>query len=213
MTEPEAQAERDAGRLRRAFLAVLAFTAVLWLIQIAAMLAGWDLARFGVYPRRMQGLPGVLVAPLIHGSAVHLFFNTGPLLVLGTALLYGYPRASRIVVPTLYLGSGLAVWLLARPAYHLGASGLCFGMLSFVFTMGVLRWDRRAIALSMVVFFLYGGMIWGVLPLRPGVSFESHLAGALLGLGLAVALRHRDPAPPRRTYDWEDGERDAEDRE
>ena len=97
----------------------------------------------------------------------------------------------------------MLVWLLARPAYHLGASGLCFGMLFFVFTLGVIRWDRRAIALSLIVFFLYGGMIWGLLPVSPGVSFESHIAGAALGLILAIALRNRDPAPPEKTYDWE----------
>jgi len=141
---------------------------------------------------------------LIHGSAVHAFANTAPLIVLGTALLYGYPKASRIFGPALYLGSGLAVWLFARPAFHIGASGLTFGMMFFVFTIGVLRWDRPAIALSLLVFFLYGGMIWGIFPGEPDVSFESHFFGALCGVLLALMLRTRDPAPPQKKYSWEE---------
>jgi len=95
------------------------------------------------------------------------------------------------------------VWLFAREAYHIGASGLAFGMLFFVFTIGAIRWERRTIALSLVVFFLYGGMIWGVLPVARDVSFESHLSGALIGIVLAFLLRRRDPEPPRKQYSWE----------
>jgi membrane associated rhomboid family serine protease len=199
---------KEGRLLRRSFLGVLSFTALLWLIEIAAGLAGVPLTSMGVYPRAVKGLPGILTAPLVHGSAVHLFFNTGPLLVLGTAMIYGYPRASRIALPLIYLGSGLLVWLTARPAYHLGASGLCFGMLFFVFTLGVIRWDRRAIALSLIVSFLYGGMIWGLVPVSRGISFESHIAGAVLGLALAIVLRDRDPAPPEKRYAWEGEEED-----
>jgi membrane associated rhomboid family serine protease len=108
----------------------------------------------------------------------------------------------------LYFGSGMGVWLFAREAYHIGASGLSLGMLSFVFTMGVLRWERRAIALSLLVFFLYGGMLWGVLPTAPGVSFESHLSGAVIGVVLAVLLKDCDPPPPEKRYSWEDEDDD-----
>ena len=123
---------------------------------------------------------------------------------LGSALLYGYPRSAPWVLGWLYVGSGLGVWLFARQAYHLGASGLAFGMMFFVFTIGALRWDRRAIALSMLVFFLYGGMVWGILPSEPDISYESHFFGALLGVVLAIAYRNNDPAPPRKRYSWED---------
>jgi membrane associated rhomboid family serine protease len=133
------------------------------------------------------------------------------LLFLGTAMLYGYPRASRIALPLIYLGSGMGVWLFARSAYHLGASGLTFGMLFFVFTIGALRWDRKAIALSLLVFFLYGGMIWGIFPTEQAVSFESHFFGALFGVVSAVVLRHLDPAPPKKKYSWELEEQDPPD--
>lgn len=193
----------DARRLRRAFAVALAFVLLLWGIKLTEVLGGFDLSRFGIYPREAGGLAGVLFAPLIHGSFSHLFANTTPLVVVGTMLLYGYPRAARVLLPTVYIVGGGIVWLFARDAYHIGASGLAFGMLFFVFTIGALRWEPRAIALSLAVFFLYGGMIWGVFPSEPGVSFESHLSAALIGIVLAFLLKRSDPEPPRKQYSWE----------
>jgi membrane associated rhomboid family serine protease len=200
----------DTRRLRRAFLVALTFTCILWAIRIVETLAGLDLAPYSLYPRQAPGLRGILLAPLLHGGFAHLIANTAPILALGTALIYGYPRAARIVIPVVWLGSGLAVWLVARPAFHLGASGLAFGMLFFVFTIGALRWDRRAIALSLTVFLLYGGMIGGILPTTPNISFEYHLAGAVLGVILALMYRNLDPAPKEKTYDWEGEEEDGD---
>jgi len=200
LTTPE---EHDRERFGRALRAAGAFLALLWIIKAGEALAGADLARFGITPRQMSGLPGILVAPLIHGSWAHLGANSLPLLVIGSSLLFGYPRAARIVLPAVYLGTGLAVWCFARPAYHIGASGLTFGMMFFVFTVGALRWDRRAIALSCLVFFLYGGMLWGVFPTGPGISFETHLFAALMGVVLAIVLRRHDPPPPEKKYSWE----------
>lgn len=210
MVAPTPNAAADARRLRRCFTATLAFVAVLWLIELAQLTLDLDLVGFGVYPRTLRGLSGIVFAPLIHGSLLHLFSNTLPIIILGTGLLYGYPRSARVVIPVVYFGTGLAVWLFARSAWHIGASGLSFGMLFFILTMGVLRRDTRAIALALVVVLLYGGMIWGVVPGDPAVSFESHLAGALLGVILAILLKNRDPAPPPKHYSWED-EEDVED--
>jgi membrane associated rhomboid family serine protease len=194
----------DARRLKRAFVVSLAFAAVLWLIKGLELLAGVSLIRFGIFPGTIEGLQGVLFAPFIHGSLAHLFANTAPIIVLGTALIYGYPRSARIVIPTLFVAVGLGVWLFARDSYHIGASGLTFGMMFFVFTIGVLRWDPRAIALALLVFFLYGGMIWGIFPGRPGISYESHLFGAATGIVLAFALRNLDAPRPRKRYSWEE---------
>ncbi len=203
----------DTRRLRTAFILALSFALFLWVVKLVEFLGGLDFTHFGIYPRLLSGLAGIFTAPTIHGSVAHLFANTPPIIVIGTTLLYGYPRAARVLLPALYLGGGLAVWLFAREAYHVGASGLAFGMLFFVFTIGALRWERRAIALSLVVFFLYGGMIWGVLPESREVSFESHLSGAVIGIALAFALKHRDPMPPRKQYSWEgeDAEEEADD--
>lgn len=199
----------DTQRLRFAFIVVASFVLLLWAVKLTEYFGGFDFARFGIYPRLPGGVPGILFAPLIHGSFGHLFANTAPLIVIGTLLFYGYPRAARVLLPVVYLVGGFAVWLFAREAYHIGASGLVFGMLFFLLTVGILRWDRRAIALSLVVFFLYGGMIWGVLPQSQAISFESHLSGAVIGILLAFLLRKRDPEPPRKQYSWE--REDAED--
>lgn len=206
MGAPLSDAAADARRLRRSFAASLGFTAALWLIELVELGLHLDFTRYGVYPRTLHGVSGILLAPLIHGSLAHVFSNTLPIIILGTALLYGYPRAARIVLPVLYIGTGIGVWLFGRSAWHIGASGLVFGMMFFIAAIGVLRWDTRSIALAMVVFLLYGGMVWGVLPGDPSVSFESHLAGALLGVALAVWLKNRDPAPPPKRYSWEDEE-------
>jgi len=193
----------DMRRLRVAFTVALSFALLLWVLKLAEYLSGLDFTQFGIYPRRADGIVGVLFAPFIHASFTHLFANTAPIIVIGTMLLYGYPRAAKVLLPVVYLGSGVTVWLFAREAYHIGASGLAFGMLFFVFTIGVLRWERRTVALSLVVFFLYGGMISGVLPGAYDISFESHLSGALIGIVLAFLLRHHDPEPPPKQYSWE----------
>jgi membrane associated rhomboid family serine protease len=169
-------------------------------------LTGAELYKYGINPGQLNGLAGILLAPLIHSSYSHLFANTAPLLILGTALLYGYPKSAKIVVPAVYIGSGLGTWLFARQFYHIGASGLTFGFMFFVFTVGAIRWDRRAIVLSMIVFFLYGGMIWGIFPNEPGISYEGHFFGAMTGLILAILLRNRDPRSPEKKYSWEENE-------
>jgi membrane associated rhomboid family serine protease len=194
----------DRERLSYAFVVSGVFAILLWLVKIFESVTGFETIEYGLYPRSLGGLLGILTAPFIHGSPAHLLSNTLPIVILGTALLYGYPRSARIVIPVLFLGTGLGVWLIGRESYHVGASGLSFGMMFFVFTLGVLRWDRRAIGLAMVVFFLYGGMVWGVFPSAPGVSYESHLSGAILGVALALLLRKMDRPPPEKKYSWED---------
>lgn len=196
--------EQDRQQLRQAFRIVLAFIAAVWLIRIIETITAIDLSAYGVFPGTASGLAGVLVAPLVHSSWVHLLANTGPLLILGVALLYGYPKSARIVIPVIYLGTGLLVWLFAREVNHIGASGLTFGAMFFVFTIGAIRWDRRAIALSMIVFFLYGSMLWGIFPSNDGTSWETHLFASLLGISLAIVLRNHDPYMRVKRYAWED---------
>lgn len=176
----------------------------LWVIQINNAVFGLGLIHLGVYPREISGLMGVLFAPLIHGSYAHVFSNTLPLLVLGTAMLLGYPRSSKFVFPIIYFGVGILVWFFGRPSFHIGVSGINFGLLTFVFVIGVLRWDKRAIALSCLVFFLYGGMLWGIFPIERSVSFESHFFGAVIGVVCAILFRNFDSRPPEKHYDWED---------
>ena len=207
-----ASSERARANFRLALKIALGFVALIWLIDIANWALALELQRFGVRPRQFAGLPGILLAPLLHGGPVHLIANSLPLLVLGTGMLYLYPNSAGKVLPAVYLGPGIAVWLFAGGSVHVGSSGLVYGLASYVFVAGVLRLDRRAIAASLLVSFLYGSLVWGVLPIQPGVSWQTHLAAALIGLALAIALRRLD-IPPRKRYSWEDEEGERDDRE
>jgi len=189
---------------RKAVLQVVACVLLLWLIEALDRGLHLSLERLGVYPRTMAGLAGVLFAPLIHGSWSHLLSNSFALLILGTGLRYGYPRAAGPVLVLIYLLSGLGVWCLGRESYHIGASGLAHGMMFFIFTTGILRRDRLSIALALIAFFLYGGMVWSIFPQEPGISFESHFFGAASGVLAAFLFRRLDPPQPEKHYDWED---------
>jgi membrane associated rhomboid family serine protease len=202
--------ERARENFRLASKIALGFVALLWFIQLLNWGLGLELERFGVRPRQLAGLPGILLAPLLHAGFSHLLANSLPLLVLGTVMLHLYPNSALKVIPAVYLGSGVAVWLFARGSDHIGASGLVYGLVTYIFVAGLLRRDRRAIAASLLVCFLYGTLAWGVLPIQPGVSWETHLAAALIGLALAIALRRLD-IPPRKRYAWEDEDDEYED--
>jgi membrane associated rhomboid family serine protease len=200
--------ERARASFRLAGKIALSFIAVLWVVQLLSGGMDLELARFGVRPRELAGLLGILLGPLLHGGYAHLMANSLPLLVLGTGMLYLYPNSALKVLPAVYLGPGVAVWLLAKAGtVHVGASGLVYGLFSYIFVAGLIRRDRRAIAASLLVFFLYGTSVWGVLPIRPGVSWETHLAAAVIGCALALALRHLD-ITPRKRYSWEDDSRE-----
>ncbi len=164
--------------------------------------ADLDPAPFGIRPRQLAGALGVLTAPLVHADFGHLVANTAPLAVVGTAMLFLYPAAALRVLPAIYLGPGAAVWLLGRDSTHLGASGLVYGLVAYVFIAGLLRRDRRAIAASLVVAFMYGSLAWGIVPTPEPVSWETHLAAALIGVAFAFALGRLD-VPPRKRYAWE----------
>lgn len=195
--------DSTALRFKRAVMTVSCFIIAIWLIKCIDWFTPLNLRQYGIFPREITHFGSILVAPLLHGSFSHLMSNTPALLILGTSILFGYPRAARIVIPLIWLVSGLGVWIFARSAYHIGASGLTFGMMFFVFTSGALRWDKRAIALSCLVFFMYGGMVWGIFPAEPGVSFEYHFFGAAVGVICAFIFRHLDPPPSPKRYSWE----------
>jgi membrane associated rhomboid family serine protease len=181
----------------------IGFVGLLWLIELAVAALDLDPGLSGVRPRRWDGIPGIVFAPLVHSSAEHLLANSAPLLVLITTMIYLYPRAALRAFPAIWLVPGCAVWFLGRGSVHLGASGLVYGMASYILAAGLLRRDARAIAASLLVWFMYGSLVWGVLPTPGAVSWETHLAAALVGVTLALAYRRRD-TPPRKRYDWED---------
>jgi membrane associated rhomboid family serine protease len=201
------RSDRSRANFRLAVKISLGFVALIWLIP----LLGWglELERFGVRPREWIGLPGILFAPLLHADFNHLMANSVPLLVLGATMLHLYPQAAFRVLPAVYLGPGILVWIFGKGGVHVGASGIVYGLVAYIFVAGLIRRDRRAVAASMLVAFMYGTLAWGVLPINPAISWETHLSAALIGVLMAIAMRHRDN-PPRLRYSWEDeaGEND-----
>lgn len=181
----------------------LVFIGVLWTIFILDTVFGLRLARFGLRPGSISGLLGIVTAPLLHGNFPHILSNTLPLFLALTATLYLYPRSAIRVIPLVWLGSGALAWVIGRPNLHIGVSGLIYGLLAYVFFSGILRRELRAVSVSLLVGFLYGSMVWGVLPSRPHMSWEMHLAGASIGVLLAFLYRNWD-RPPLVRYEWED---------
>lgn len=183
----------------------LSVAAVLWFVLITDQYLDLNLGRFGLRPRDIQGLLGIITAPLLHSGVEHLFSNTAPLIVSLTTILYLYPNSSIRALPMIWIGSGLLAWLIGRPNMHIGASGFIYGVLAYVFVSGMMRRDLRSIAVSLMVWFLYGSMVWGVLPIRPRMSWELHLSGAILGVVMALLYHKWDRVPIKR-YEWEDDE-------
>ena len=172
-----------------------------WLIFILENVLDRQFTNFGIYPRTLHGLRGVLFSPFIHGNIKHLFTNSVPFFILSVALFYFYRNLAWRIFIFIYLASGICVWLGAREAWHIGASGLIYGLGSFLFFSGILRNDVKLLTVAIIVVFLYGGMFWGMFPLEPGISWESHLWGAASGFFLS--LIYRKSGPQRSRYEWE----------
>lgn len=190
---------------KNSFLITFYFVLLIWLIKGSEYFFEINLSFLGVYPRELFGLIGIATMPLVHGSFSHLASNTIPLIVLGSAILYFYPKSSLRVIVIIYVLPSLLVWLFGRESYHIGASGIIYGLAAFAFFSGLIRRDTRAIALALLVTFLYGSLVWGVLPTRPNVSWEGHLFGGLTGIIASIIYRKYDPY---KKYDWEDEEED-----
>ena len=186
---------RGFGFLLKPLYLVLAMWVVFWLDANYA----FDFYMLGIFPREAEGLKGILLSPFVHGNLSHLGNNTPPMIVLGMALYYFYPRVADRVLLLTWISSGILVWLVGRDSYHIGASGLIYGLAGFIFLSGVLRKNASLLALSLVVAFMYGSLVWGVLPIEERISWEAHLAGGLSGFVWALAYRKVVPADYRPT--------------
>lgn len=171
------------------------FLFLLWFFKFIEFGLETNLAHLGIFPLKWEGLIGIITAPLIHADLKHLFDNSIPVFFLSLALFYFYREVSYQVFFLSYLSTGLLVWLVGREAYHIGASGLIYSLAAFLFVSGVLRKNRNLLAISMLVIFLYGSMIWGLLPYDYKISWESHLMGAITGVALAFIYRKYGPEP------------------
>ena len=178
------------------------FVLILWFIKLFETAEHISLSEYGLYPRTIHGLLGIVTSPLLHADFSHLIANSIPLLILGTVIFYFYRSIAFQIFFWVYLMTGVWVWAAARDAYHIGASGLIYGFVTFLFFSGVFRKDQRLLAVSMFVVFLYGSTAWGTLLLKNRTSWESHMLGALAGLITAYHFRNEGPA--NRKYDLGD---------
>ncbi len=194
---PELPLDKEAEQ-RHLYLSLF-FPAVLvvliWVVKLFELGSGLDMSFLGVFPRRLEGLLGILTAPLVHQDLQHTLSNSAPLLVLGFLLYNSYRKVAVQTVIFIWLFTGVGIWLLGRPAWHIGASGVVFGINFFLFFSGVFRLELRSIALALLVAFAYGGMVWGIFPIDLKISYEAHALGALAGVVSAWFFRNVDRAP------------------
>jgi len=193
--------QSQKNRILQSFRLPIQFTAVMWGVFLIEAFVNLDFGAYGIYPREAFGLRGILFAPLIHDDFKHLISNSAPVFVLSFIIVYFYRRVAVRSILMIYLLTGFAVWLFARKVFHIGASGVVYGMLSFVFWSGIFRRSIKSIILALVVTVLYSGYLSGILPNQTGISWESHLLGALVGVFTAYWYKEEieadeKPQPP-----------------
>ncbi len=202
---------------RKKFFGSLAIPALLvtlmWVVKVAEMAFSIDLNSWGLIPQTTRGLIGVLTLPFLHGNWEHLLTNTSAVLVLGTALYYCYPTLANPVMIISWLASGLLTWCIGSPhSIHVGASALIYSLNLFLIVSGFIRGNRMLIVISLIMVFLYGSFIWGMIPALAklqNISWEGHLSGAIVGIVLAFAYRKK--GPQKEVHHWDDEEEDDPD--
>ncbi len=177
---------------------------LMWAVKIIEVTGDYKLSFLGIFPLRWQNLTGIITTPFIHGDFSHLIANSVPLIILGSALFYFYKDLSFRILLFIWLFSGFWVWIAARPAFHIGASGIVYGLATFIALSGIIRKHTGLMALALIVVFLYGSLIWGIFPEffpEKNISWEAHLYGMIAGIILAVYYRKQ--GPQRKVYEWE----------
>lgn len=191
---------------KKSLLALVLPALLLPMLMVAGFLVApgteTQYARLGLFPRDISHLYGILTTPLLHGSVSHLWGNLSSLVVLGLLFRFSFPRLFWSTTAAVWLLGGFWTWLVARDNFHIGASGIVYGYVAFLVASGIVGKNYRLVALSLLTIFLYGSLVWGLLPIDPTMSFESHGAGA--AAGLIMAVYHRSRLPKRRTYAWEE---------
>ena len=177
------------------------FLLLMWLVKVIEVNFQISLVRYGVFPQTIHGLKGILFSPFIHKDFTHLINNSYPILILGGMLFAIYRKIATELFVWLYFIAGFWLWIIGRPSFHIGASGFIYALASFLLVSGIIRKNPRLTAVSMLVIFLYGSMIWGLLPTKEPISWEGHLSGFIAGI--LVAIFYRDEGPKPKKYQWE----------
>ncbi len=186
------------------------FIAVIWGVHFFQVVTNLDFGSYGIFPREFFGLRGIVFAPLVHADLRHLISNSAPVFFLAAIILYFYRRVAVRSMLMIYLLTGFAVWLFARRVYHIGASGVVYGLVAFVFWSGIFRRSPKSIILALIVTFLYSGYFLGILPNQEGISWESHLLGAMTGLFTAYWYKEEIEADEENKLpSWENEANDS----
>lgn len=176
------------SRFRESLIVPFRLSLLMVLVFLVEVVFRTDLGFLGIFPRTYSGLWGVMFAPLLHGSMYHLFSNLFPVIVLGTSLYFFYGKVADKVFISSYLLTNAMVWLIGRPYYHIGASGLVYGLAMFLIALGIFKRSFKSLIISVVVILMYGGLIYGILPSYHWISWESHLSGAIVGVIMASSV-------------------------
>jgi membrane associated rhomboid family serine protease len=188
---------------RHSLFVCCSLVVILWLVKFFEIEFQLDFSTWGILPLSAKGLRGILCAPLIHSNFEHLIANTLPILILTFSLFFFYRKFSYIIFILIYLLSGLFVWMVGRDSWHIGASGVIYGLAGFLFMSGIISFNIRLLTISMIVALVYGGLFWGIFPIKPEISWESHLWGGISGIGLAFLFRKSAPLEPADEEDEE----------
>ena len=191
----------DKDKILSTLFIPLLFLLMMWLVKIIEVNFQINFVRYGVFPKTIDGLKGILFSPFIHKDFTHLINNSYPIIILGGMLFAIYRKIAIQLFIWLYFISGFWLWVIGRPSFHIGASGLIYALASFLLVSGIIRKNPRLTAVSMLVIFLYGSMIWGLLPTKELISWEGHLAGFIAGILVAIFYRNEGPKPKK--YQWE----------
>ncbi|MFT2009391.1 rhomboid family intramembrane serine protease [Pontibacter sp. 13R65] len=185
--------QEESDRFANSFLPGALFVALLWLIKLMEFLTEANLVWLGVLPRRFFGLIGVVTSPLIHSGVPHLLSNSFPLVLLSGFIIFLHSRVALQVISLCYAGSGLLTWFIGRSSYHIGASGVVYAMVGYLFFLGMIRRDRGALAVSLAILFLYSGFLYGLFPNEERISWEGHIGGILAGLVATLVFGSGNP--------------------
>lgn len=181
---------------------------IMWLVFFIDKSVNYDFYKWGVRPGFSAGWKGILFMPFIHGQKdfAHIVNNSFPTFVLLSALIYFYREIAIYVVLFIWFGGGFLLWYLAQNtgSYHIGMSGVIYGLFGFLLLSGFLRKYLPLQAISLFVAFLYGSLVWGIFPMEQGISWEGHLFGFLVGIVTAFAFRKKGPTPPKYAYEIEE---------
>lgn len=193
---------QELSNLKQSILLPLIFVVAICTVKLFEVIFNLPLNNFGIKPRELEGLIGIIFHSFLHKDLNHLWANSVAFLVLASFTNYFYKKVAYRVFLFSYLAEGILLWIVGRTGNHIGASGLVYAFASFLIFSGFISKYYRLVAVSLIVVFLYGSLIWGIFPIDPEVSWEGHLIGALCGLGLAYLYKKH--APKRTQFKWEE---------